>query len=252
MTSKTKKRIDFLIHELNFANSRSHAQALIMAGKVYVNDQKVTNPGSLFNPDISTIRVSPSKKFVSRGGEKLQHALDTFHIHTMRTIALDIGASTGGFTDCLLQNGSSKIYSVDVGKNQLDYKMRINPKVVAMEGINARNPFHIEDEVDLITIDVSFISVRLLLKNISNHLKRNGSIIWLLKPQFEAKKEEVGKKGLIKNHQTHSLIIGRLTNWLINNQFTIKNFTESPIKGQTGNKEFLVHLKLSEYFLHDV
>ena len=120
MSSKTKKRIDFLVHELNFANSRSHAQALIMAGKVYVNDQKVTKPGTLFNPAISTIRVNQTKKFVSRGGEKLQHALDTFNIHITETIALDIGASTGGFTDCLLQNGSSKVYAVDVGKNQLD------------------------------------------------------------------------------------------------------------------------------------
>ncbi len=252
MTSKRKKRIDFLIHELNFANSRSQAQALIMAGKVYVNDQKVTKPGTLFDPNISTIKVNQSKKFVSRGGDKLQHALEVFHIETKESIALDVGSSTGGFTDCLLQNGSNKIYAVDVGKNQLDYKLRINPKVVCMEGINARNPFNLDEKVDLITMDVSFISARLLLKNISTHLKNNGSIIWLLKPQFEAKKEEVGRKGLIKDYQTHSLIIGRLTNWLINNQFAIKNFTSSPIKGQTGNREFLVHLQLSEYFLHDV
>ena len=252
MASKRKKRIDFLIHELNFANSRSHAQALIMAGKVYVNDQKITKPGTLFDPDISSIRVSQSKKFVSRGGEKLQHALDIFHIDATETIALDIGSSTGGFTDCLLQNGSSKVYAVDVGKNQLDYKLRINPRVVTMEGINARHPFDLDEKVDLITMDVSFISARLLLKSISCHLKNQGSIIWLLKPQFEAKKEEVGKKGLIKNYQTHSLIIGRLTNWLVNNQFTIKNITSSPIKGQTGNKEFLVHLKLNEYFQPDV
>ena len=252
MSSKTKKRIDFLVHELNFANSRSHAQALIMAGKGFVNDQKVTKPGTLFNPAISTIRVNQSKKFVSRGGEKLQHALDTFNIHISETIALDIGASTGGFTDCLLQNGSSKVYALDVGKNQLDYKLRINPKVVTMEGINARNPFGLDEKVDLITMDVSFISARLLLKNISTYLKSNGSIIWLLKPQFEAKKEEVGRRGLIKDYKTHSLIIGRLTNWLINNQFSIKNFTTSPIRGQTGNKEFFVHLKLSEYFLHDL
>ncbi len=252
MTSKRKKRIDFLIHELNFANSRSQAQALIMAGKGYVNDQKVTKPGTLFDPSISTIKVNQSKKFVSRGGDKLQHALEVFHIETKESIALDVGSSTGGFTDCLLQNGSNKIYAVDVGKNQLDYKLRINPKVVCMEGINARNPFNLDEKVDLITMDVSFISARLLLKNISTHLKNNGSIIWLLKPQFEAKKEEVGRKGLIKDYQTHSLIIGRLTNWLINNQFAIKNFTSSPIKGQTGNREFLVHLQLSEYFLHDV
>ena len=157
-----------------------------------------------------------------------------------------------GFWVAKTKNGSSKVYALDVGKNQLDYKLRINPKVVTMEGINARNPFGLDEKVDLITMDVSFISARLLLKNISTYLKSNGSIIWLLKPQFESKKEEVGRRGLIKDYKTHSLIIGRLTNWLINNQFSIKNFTTSPIRGQTGNKEFFVHLKLSEYFLHDL
>jgi len=251
MPSKTKKRIDSLIYELNYANSRSHAQALIMAGKVYVNNQKITKPGVLINPNQVSILVKESKRFVSRGGEKLEFALNSFNIQPINKVILDIGASTGGFADCLLQNGASKIYAVDVGKNQLDYNLRINSKVIVMEGINARNSFVINEKVDLITMDVSFISARLLLKNISTHLKIGGSIVWLLKPQFEANREEVEKKGLITNYKTHSIIIGRLTKWLINNQFNIKNLALSPIKGQTGNKEFLVHLQLNDNFQHD-
>ncbi len=193
----SKQRLDILLVTRGLAANRNKAQALILAGDIIVGGVVIDKAGSLVNDDCS-IEIKQKPHFVSRGGLKLAHAIEIFHINLSGKVALDIGASTGGFTDCMLQNGAAKVYAVDVGYGQLDYTLRQDKRVIVFERTNVHYPFTIPEPVDLATADVSFISLTKVLPNVIQHLKENGCVIALLKPQFEALRSEVGKGGLLK------------------------------------------------------
>jgi 23S rRNA (cytidine1920-2'-O)/16S rRNA (cytidine1409-2'-O)-methyltransferase len=190
----------------------------------------------------SIIEIARKPPYVSRGGIKLAHALGAFNLDITNFIALDIGASTGGFTDCLLQRGASKVYAVDVGYGQLDYKLRQDARVVIMDKTNVHYPFLLTEKADIVTLDVSFISVTKVIPNIVEHLKPSGHIIVLLKPQFEAQKQEVGKGGIIKNPMIHARVLGHFILWAIDQEFRLRGLVASPITGAEGNQEFLLLL----------
>lgn len=223
------------------AESRQKAQALVLTGEVLVNDSPVNKPGSLVSKN-SIIRVPLKPLYVSRGGLKLAHALEVFRINVTGLKALDIGASTGGFTDCLLKHGSETVYALDVGYGQLDWKLRSDPRVLVLDKINAHYPFNLPGKVNIATVDVSFISVTKVLPNILPWLVDKGHIIVLLKPQFEAEREEIGKGGIVKDPLIHTKVLGRFINWLVNNKLRLGGLVTSPIKGAGGNKEFLLLL----------
>jgi 23S rRNA (cytidine1920-2'-O)/16S rRNA (cytidine1409-2'-O)-methyltransferase len=235
----TKQRLDNLLVARELTETRNKAQALIMAGKVLVNDRVISKPGTLID-EAATISLKEQPKYVSRGGLKLAHALDEFKIDVSGFIALDIGASTGGFTDCLLQRGANKVYAVDVGYGQIEYKLRQDARVITMDRTNARYPFQLPEKTDLATIDVSFISVTKIIPVISTHLQPLSNIIVLLKPQFEAKRNEIGKGGIIRDTHVHTLVIARFVHWLVDNNYRFRRLTTSPVLGAEGNKEFLV------------
>jgi 23S rRNA (cytidine1920-2'-O)/16S rRNA (cytidine1409-2'-O)-methyltransferase len=193
-------------------------------------------------PAETDLRVTPPPPFVGRGGFKLQHALDVFGLDVKGMVAADIGASTGGFTDCLLKRGASRVYAVDVGKGQLDWGLRNDARVVVMEGVNARFALPIEVRLDLATIDVAFISVRKVLIPILDILKPGGLIVVLLKPQFEALREEVGRGGVVVDSEVHARVIGRFTHWVTDAGIRLLGLTTSPVAGAAGNKEFLLLL----------
>lgn len=234
-------RLDTLLVEKGLAESRQKAQGLIMAGDVLVNGRPAVKPGSL-EEEGSSIEVIRSAPYVSRGGLKLEYALETFGIDVKALKALDVGASTGGFTDCLLKHGAATVYALDVGYGQLDWSLRKNPRVVAMEKVNAHYPFRLPDKVDIATVDLSFISATRVLPNVAPWLKDRGFIIVLLKPQFEAERVEVGKGGIIKDPLIHAKVLGRFISWLVNNGFRLGGLEVSPIKGAEGNREFLILL----------
>ena len=240
-----KKRLDELLVEKNLIESRNKAQGIILSGLVYVNNQKIDKPGKRFSDDVE-ILVKSLPKFVSRGGLKLEHAIKNFKINVKDKICMDIGASTGGFTDCLLQFGAKKVYSIDVGYGQLHYSLRNNPKVINIERCNFRyiERDKIKDKIDICTIDVSFISLKLIIPKCIEFLKDRGSIIALIKPQFEAGKNEVEKGGIIKSPEKHKKILNNLKEFFINTRLKIEGLIESPILGQKGNKEFLIYLKI--------
>ncbi len=215
-----------------------------MAGDVRVNGTPVQKAGMMVNESSEIILVD-SPVFVGRGGLKLDHALDRFGIDVTGKVAADIGASTGGFTDCLLKRGTERVYAIDVGYGQLDYRLRKDNRVVVMERVNARYPIELPEKVDIIVIDVSFISLEKILPPVSNMLNDRGDIIVLVKPQFEAKRGEVAKGGVIRNPAVHSKVLARFIAWLISNGFRLKGLITSPVKGASGNKEFLVRLKLA-------
>lgn len=240
----TKKRIDSLLVDRGMVESRAKAQSLIMAGEVSADGRVVIKAGTLVNEDV-VLSIAETSPFVGRGGLKLEHALKNFGIDVSLMVAADIGASTGGFTDCLLQRGASRVYAIDVGYGQLDYRLRKDPRVVVMERVNARYGVDIPEKVDIAVIDVSFISVEKIIPAISGVLKDNGSIIVLVKPQFEAKREEVGKGGIIKSPEVHARILARFIRWAVENKYRLKNLTASPVEGASGNREFLVILKLT-------
>lgn len=224
--------------------SRAKAQALIMAGKVVVTGKAALKPGTLVNEEVD-ISVSEPPLFVSRGGIKLAYALDRFEIDVATWIVADIGASTGGFTDCLLQRGAGRVYAVDVGYGQLDYRLRQDERVVVMERVNARYPITLPEKVDLVTMDVSFISVKKVLPAAARLLKDGGYMLVLIKPQFEARRKEVGKGGVIQAPLLHAEILGRFLAWVIEQSYRLKGLVASPILGASGNKEFFVLLKLT-------
>ena len=228
---------------LGLAESRAKAQAMLMAGEVTVGGLPVLKAGTLVLPD-AEITVAKRPPYVSRGGLKLVHALHEFKLDVSGKVAADIGASTGGFTDCLLQHGARKVYAVDVGTAQLDYKLRRDSRVVVMEGVNARFPVSLPEKVDMVTMDLSFISVEKVLPATREILKDGGIILILIKPQFEAKREEVGKGGIIKDTNTHAKVLGRFISWMADNKFRLLNLTASPILGTSGNREFLVLLSI--------
>jgi 23S rRNA (cytidine1920-2'-O)/16S rRNA (cytidine1409-2'-O)-methyltransferase len=238
----SKQRIDTLLVSRGLVESRTKAQALIMAGEVLVAGKPVTKPGTPV-PEDAEISLLQPPPFVSRGGLKLDYALDQFKLDVSGKIAADIGASTGGFTDCLLKHGVQKVYAIDVGYGQLDYRLRQDKRVVVMEEVNARYPLSIPEKVDLATIDLSFISVEKVIPSVVATLKDGGYLVVLLKPQFEAKKTEVGKGGVIKDEVIHARVIGRFINWLTTNGFRLGGLVASPIFGASGNREFFVLLR---------
>jgi 23S rRNA (cytidine1920-2'-O)/16S rRNA (cytidine1409-2'-O)-methyltransferase len=236
-----KQRLDNLLVSRELAENRSQAQALIMAGKVTVSGKAITKPGTQVDEDAS-LELAEKMPYVSRGGIKLAHALDEFKLDITSLTAMDVGASTGGFTDCLLQRGARRVYAIDVGYGQLDYKLRQDKRVIVMERINAHHPFSLPEKVNTATIDLSFISVTKVLPNITGHLTKPGHIIVLFKPQFEAERKEVGKGGIIKDPQVHARVLGRFIVWATEHDLRLHGLVASPVLGAEGNKEFLLLL----------
>ncbi|MFC1914112.1 TlyA family RNA methyltransferase [Chloroflexota bacterium] len=239
-----KQRVDSLLVARGLAESRTRAQALIMAGRVEVTGKEAIKPGTMVAED-AAISMLETEPFVGRGGIKLNYALEQFQIDVSGKVAADIGASTGGFTDCLLQHGASRVYAVDVGYGQLDYRLRQDLRVAVMERVNARYPLFLPEKVDLVTMDLSFISVEKVIPAVSQLLKDKGHLIILIKPQFEVKRGEVGRGGVIKDHSLHAKILGRFVNWTVNHGFRLKGLTASPILGAEGNREFFFLLRLT-------
>jgi 23S rRNA (cytidine1920-2'-O)/16S rRNA (cytidine1409-2'-O)-methyltransferase len=237
-----KRRLDLLLLERGLVGSREKARAVVMAGSVLVDDQPAVRPASLVEEGVS-LRLLPGPRYVGRGGEKLEHALDVFGVDAASAVAADIGASTGGFTDCLLQRGASRVYAVDVGQGQLDMRLRQEPRVVVMEGVNARYLEELPEPVDLVTVDVAFISLRLVLPAIRRLLRPGGSIVALFKPQFEAARREVGRGGVIRDPQMHARLIGRFAAWCVKSGLRVMGLTASPLLGPAGNREFFFHLR---------
>lgn len=238
-----KCRIDVLLVERGLAESREKARAMIMAGEVYVDDATAAKP-SMQVSENSEIRLRHKPPFVGRGGIKLNHALAEFHIDVTGLVAADIGASTGGFTDCLLQHGAKKVYAIDVGYGQIDYRLRIDPRVVVIDRTNARYPLPITENINIAVIDVSFISLEKIVPNVAAVTKRGGSIICLVKPQFEAGKSLVEKGGLVKDPTVHARVLGRFISWSVERGYRIAGVIPSPILGSSGNREFFVVLKV--------
>ena len=247
---KNKKRLDVLLVEQMYAETRSKAQAIIMAGLVYVNGQKADKAGMSFDADTAQIEVrGQACPYVSRGGLKLEKALRDFGVDPTGFVCSDSGCSTGGFTDCLLQQGASKVFAIDVGYGELNWKIRNDPRVVVMERTNIRyvTPEDIGEPLDLSVIDVSFISLRIVLPAIKNLLKeKQGQVLCLIKPQFEAGRENVGKNGVIRDPAVHKEVLDSIVALAKELGFTILGLTFSPVKGPAGNIEFLGHLTLAD------
>ncbi len=247
MSNKT--RLDVLLVERGLQESRQKAQTTIMSGLVFVNNQRVDKPGTAVANDAEIEVRGNVLPYVSRGGLKLEKAMKSFGLTLTGMTCADIGASTGGFTDCMLQNGAVKVYAVDVGYGQLDWKLRNDPRVVCMERTNARYLTHeqIPDELDFASIDVSFISLRLILPAVNGLLREGGHVACLVKPQFEAGREKVGKKGVVRDASVHHEV---LENFLIHAKesgFTVLDITYSPIRGPEGNIEYLGYLEKGEW-----
>ena len=247
---KNKKRLDVLLVEQMYAETRSKAQAIIMAGLVYVNGQKADKAGMSFDADTAQIEVrGQACPYVSRGGLKLEKALRDFGVDPTGFVCSDSGCSTGGFTDCLLQQGASKVFAIDVGYGELNWKIRNDPRVVVMERTNIRyvTPEDIGEPLDLSVIDVSFISLRIVLPAIKNLLKEGrGQVLCLIKPQFEAGRENVGKNGVIREPSVHKEVLDNIVSLAKELGFKILGLTFSPVKGPAGNIEFLGHLTLAD------
>lgn len=245
---KVKKRLDVLLVEQGYADTRSKAQAIIMAGQVYVEGQKADKPGISYEESVQIEVRGESCPYVSRGGLKLEKALRDFGVKPEGFVCSDSGASTGGFTDCLLQQGAKKVFAIDVGYGQLDWKIRSDERVVVMERTNIRyvTPEDLGELLDLSVIDVSFISLRIVLPVIKNLLKPTGQVLCLIKPQFEAGREKVGKKGVVREPQTHKEVLDNFVSLAKELDFTILGLTFSPVKGPEGNIEFLGHLTLAD------
>jgi len=241
-----KERLDVLLVNGGFAPSREKAKVIIMSGKVFVNGQREDKAGSTFDPEKITIEVKGATlKYVSRGGLKLEKALQNFPLTVDGKICMDIGASTGGFTDCMLQNGAKKVYSVDVGHGQLDWKLRNDERVVCMEKTNFRymQPQDISDVLDFASVDVSFISLTKILLPARRLLSENGEMVCLIKPQFEAGRDKVGKKGVVRDKKVHEEVIRKILVFAEIAGFSVLDLSFSPIKGPEGNIEYLIYIK---------
>ena len=242
-----KTRLDVAVFEQGYAPSREKAKAIIMAGIVYVNNQKVDKAGfELKEGDVLEVR-GKTLRYVSRGGLKLEKAMQEFPITLEGKICMDVGASTGGFTDCMLQNGATKVYSVDVGYGQLAWKLRTDERVVNLERTNFRYATReqIPDEVDFASVDVSFISLKHILPNLNTLLASDGQAVCLIKPQFEAGKEKVGKKGVVRDLNVHLEVVENVISLAVDNGFSVMGLQFSPIKGPEGNIEYLIYLNKS-------
>ena len=222
--------------------SREKARIMVMEGAVVAENRTIVKPNTLVNED-AEVQLLQSPQFVSRGGLKLEYALDQFQFNVNGLVSVDVGASTGGFTDCLLKRGACKVYAVDVGYGQLDYRLRQDPRVVVMERVNARYAFSLPEPVDLATVDVSFISLEKVVPSVSTLVKDGGHLIVLVKPQFEAGKRQVGKGGLVKDPLVHAAVLGRFICWAVDHSFRLSGLVASPILGAEGNREFLVLLR---------
>lgn len=243
---KIKKRLDVLLVEQGYADSRTKAQAIIMSGQVYVAGQKADKPGISYEETVEIEVRGATCPYVSRGGLKLEKALKEFGVNPTGYVCSDSGASTGGFTDCLLQKGAKKVFAIDVGYGQLDWKIRSDPRVVVMERTNVRHviPEQLGEPLDLSVVDVSFISLKIVLPVIKSFLKADGQVLCLIKPQFEAGREKVGKKGVVRDPQTHKEVLDQFVLLAKELDFQIMGLTFSPVKGPEGNIEFLAHLTL--------
>ncbi len=243
-----KKRLDILVFEKGLAESREKAKTLIMEGLVYVDNQKSDKPGTSYSEECN-IEVRDNRlRYVSRGGLKLEKALESFDINLKDVVCMDVGASTGGFTDCMLKNGAKKVYSVDVGYGQLDWKLRNNPQVVNLERTNIRHidKSLIKDKINFFSVDVSFISLCLVLPVVRDIIESGALGVCLIKPQFEAGREKVGKKGVVREKEVHVEVIEKICNFCAENGFSVLDLDYSPIKGPEGNIEYLVLVKKSD------
>lgn len=243
-----KERLDVLLVKKNLAPSREKAKAIIMAGDVFVDGVREDKAGATFAETVSIEVKGNTLRYVSRGGLKLEKAMQEFPIVLDDTVCMDIGASTGGFTDCMLQNGAKKVYSVDVGYGQFAWKLRQDPRVVCMEKTNIRYVTleDIDDLLDFASVDVSFISLTKVLQPAYNLLKSDGSMVCLIKPQFEAGKEKVGKKGVVRDPATHLEVIEKVKDFALSIGFSVLGLSYSPIKGPEGNIEYLIYIKKEE------
>jgi 23S rRNA (cytidine1920-2'-O)/16S rRNA (cytidine1409-2'-O)-methyltransferase len=239
-----KARLDVLLIEKGLVSSRQRGRALIMAGKVFVNDQRIDKPGVLVAKDDDIVLKGTDIPYVGRGGLKLEEALKSFKIKVNGLVCLDVGASTGGFTDCLLQHGADCVFAVDVGYGQLDWKLRQDPRVVVIERTNIRNISAdiLPQLVDLITIDVSFISLKIVVPSVIKFLKQDSGIIALIKPQFEVGKGKVGKGGVVRDSNLHNEVIKDLSEFFTKTGLRCESVIPSPILGPKGNKEFFISL----------
>lgn len=242
-----KERLDAALVNRGLISGRDKAKALIMAGKVYVNGVKCEKAGEAVSEDAEIEVKAPALPFVSRGGLKLQKAMETFPIDLKDNVCMDIGASTGGFTDCMLISGAKRVYAVDVGYGQLAWKLRTDERVINLERTNARylDREKVPEDIDFISVDVSFISLKLILPVVYSFLKDTGSACLLIKPQFEAGKDKVGKKGVVRDIAVHNEVIERVIEEAKELGFAVKGLTFSPVKGPEGNIEYLIYLKKS-------
>ena len=243
-----KKRLDILVTERGLAESREKAKTLIMAGQVYVDGQKADKPGDTFSEDAAVEVRGKGLPYVSRGGLKLEKAMREFGLQLQGRTCMDIGASTGGFTDCMLQNGAQRVYSVDVGYGQLAWSLRTDPRVVNLERTNARylTQEQVPEEIGFFSVDVSFISLTLILPAVRLLLAEHGQAVCLIKPQFEAGREKVGKKGVVRDKAVHEEVIEKIRSFALENGFSVLGLTFSPVKGPEGNIEYLIYLERSE------
>ncbi|MGN0454417.1 MAG: TlyA family RNA methyltransferase [Ruminococcus sp.] len=243
-----KKRLDVLLVEKNLAPSREKAKAVIMAGLVYADNQKADKCGTTYDENVKLEVRGPALKYVSRGGLKLEKAMKSFSLDLKDKTTMDIGASTGGFTDCMLQNGAKKVYSVDVGYGQLAWKLRCDPRVVNLERTNMRKVTReqIPDVIDFFSIDVSFISIKLLLPVARELLSDSARAVCLIKPQFEAGRENVGKKGVVRDKNVHISVVKDIYDFCLNNGYSVLGLDYSPIKGPEGNIEYLIYIEKSD------
>lgn len=240
-----KIRLDVLLTEKGLLESRQKAQATIMSGLVYVNGQRVDKPGTAVDPEAEIEIHGNTLRYVSRGGLKLEKAMAIWPINLTGKTCMDIGASTGGFTDCMLQNGAARVYAVDVGYGQLAWSLRSDGRVVCLERTNARylSHEHIPEEPDFSSVDVSFISLKLILPAIAGVLKDGGEVVCLIKPQFEAGREKVGKKGVVRDPKVHLEVLEQFLNHAKENNFTVLGINFSPVRGPEGNIEYLGWLR---------
>lgn len=240
-----KERLDILLVKRNLAPSREKAKAMIMEGNVFVNNQREDKAGSSFDENVPIEIHGTTLKYVSRGGLKLEKAMNEFDLNLDGDICMDIGASTGGFTDCMLQNGAKYVYAIDVGTNQLAWSLRQDERVCSMEKTNIRyvTPDDIGELVDFVSIDVAFISLTKVLEPVKALMKENAQIVCLIKPQFEAGREQVGKKGVVREPRVHEEVIQMVMNYVLSLGFHILGIDHSPIRGPEGNIEYLLYME---------
>ena len=238
----SRQRIDTVLVSKGLAESREKARVMVMEGSVIADKRTVIKPGTLVRED-ADLQLVAAPPYVGRGGLKLEGALEEFRLDVSGWAVLDVGASTGGFTDCLLKHGAGKVYAVDVGYGQLDYRLRKDARVVTMERVNARHPFQLPEMVDLATLDLSFISLQKVVPNVSGMVRDRGLLLALVKPQFEAGRQEVGRGGVVKDPLVHASVLGRFVCWAVDRGFKLEGLAASPLRGADGNREFFVLLR---------